>query len=84
MPTEEMSMTSKEVVSTADTEFDVKATVKDGQLQLSMPVTSCSVCSDGRSVEDLRLPVMKGFIGENKMMSYVILAVKALSYSGSG
>ncbi|RUS83508.1 hypothetical protein EGW08_008758 [Elysia chlorotica] len=58
---------SREVSVSPD--CDIRAEVCDGKLQLasgkSVPVvTNCGVCGDIRPIDELRLPIMRGFVGD--------------------
>ena len=54
--------------STEDARINVKAEVTDGMLKLSMPVvTNCGICSKSRPAEDTRLPVLRGFVGNQEV-----------------
>ena len=56
------SKTENEAVEGVTENINVKAEVKDGKLQVSLPVTSCGSCSEDGRVTQQNLPVMKGLI----------------------
>jgi len=61
------SKTADESAEGVTENINVEAEVKDGKLQVSLPVTSCGSCSEDGRVMQQNLPVMKGLIGEQEV-----------------